>query len=85
MIEALYSNINIYVDGVAVKPKDTIGNAVEPFIYNGTTYLPVRAVGSAFGKTVDWDGATQSVYVGKVPGKIQFIAFTKAMMDEADR
>ncbi len=63
-IEAMYSNIKIYIDGERIEPKDVNGNSVEPFIYNGTTYLPVRAVGEAFGKTVDWDGATQSVYVG---------------------
>lgn len=67
-IEALYNNIKIYVDGVKIDPKDATGNTVEPFIYNGTTYLPVRAVGEAIGKTVTWDGATQSVYLGEKPG-----------------
>ena len=33
----------------------------EPFIYDGTTYLPVRAVGEAVGKTVGWDGKTNTV------------------------
>lgn len=41
-VEALYNNIKIYVDGVKIDPKDANGNTVEPFIYNGTTYLPVR-------------------------------------------
>jgi len=67
-IQVAYNNIKIYIDGNLVQPKDANGNTVEPFIYNGTTYLPVRAVGEAFGKTVDWDGTTQSVYVGKRPG-----------------
>ena len=43
-IEAFYNNIKIYVDGIKIDPKDAAGNVVEPFIYNGTTYLPVRAV-----------------------------------------
>ncbi len=67
-IDALYNNIKIYVDGVKIDPKDASGNTVEPFIYNGTTYLPVRAIGEAIGKTVTWDGATQSVYLGEKPG-----------------
>lgn len=67
-IQALYNNIKIYVDGVKIETKDVNGNNVEPFIYNGTTYLPVRAVGEAIGKTVTWDGATQSVYLGEKPG-----------------
>ena len=73
MIEALYSSIKIYVDGVKIEPKDASGKTVEPFIYNGTTYLPVRAVGEALGKTVTWDGATQSVYLGEKPGDVQYM------------
>ncbi len=72
-IEAVYNNIKIYVDGVKIDPKDSNGSKVEPFIYNGTTYLPVRAVGEAIGKTVTWDGETQSVYLGEKPGDIQYL------------
>lgn len=73
MIEALYNNIKIYVDGVKIEPKDATGKTVEPFIYNGTTYLPVRAVGEAIGKEVNWEGSTQSVYIGKMPGKETYL------------
>ena len=44
-IQAEYSDIKIYMDGVLLSPKDANGKTVEPFIYDGTTYLPVRAVG----------------------------------------
>jgi hypothetical protein len=64
-LTAGYSDIKIYIDGTLISPKDATGKAVEPFIIDGTTYLPVRAVGEAFGKEVSWDGATSSVYVGK--------------------
>lgn len=47
-IDVMYDNIKIYMDGELVKPKDANGQTVEPFIYNGTTYLPVRAVGNAY-------------------------------------
>lgn len=63
-ITVSYNNIKLYVDGNLIDTKDGNGNAAEPFIYNGTTYLPVRAVGEAFGKPVQWDGDTQSIYVG---------------------
>lgn len=65
MAEIFYNNIKIYIDGADIVPKDANGNTVEAFIMNGTTYLPVRAVSEAFGKEVEWDGATQSVYIGK--------------------
>ena len=64
-INVVYNNIKLYIDGAEIVPKDAKGNPVEPFIYNGTTYLPVRAVGEALGKEVIWDGKTQSVYLGK--------------------
>ncbi len=63
-ITAVYQNIKLVVDGVLIEPKDANGNVVEPFIYNGTTYLPVRAVGQAFNKEVSWDGENSTVFLG---------------------
>ena len=63
-IEAVYNDIKIVVDGQQITPDDGTGNMVEPFIYNGTTYLPVRAVANAFGKEADWDGSTNTVILG---------------------
>ncbi len=70
MIEANYMGIRVVVDGLAVTPKDATGHEVEPFASNGTTYLPVRAVAEALGKDVEWDGVTNTVYIGdNIPGK----------------
>ena len=63
--QVFYNNIRIYINGAEIVPKDVNGNVVEPFTMNGTTYLPVRAVANALGQEVQWDGATQSVYIGK--------------------
>lgn len=72
-IQAAYRNIQLVIDGVPITPKDSEGNVVEPFIYNGTTYLPVRAVGEALGKQVTWDGNTKTVYVGEAPGLVTYL------------
>lgn len=72
-IQAAYMNIKLVIDGVPVTPKDSNGTTVEPFIYNGTTYLPVRAVGEALGKQVGWDGKTKTVYIGEVPGQVTYL------------
>lgn len=65
-----YMNIKLVVDGAEVTPKDAAGRVVEPFVSDGTTYLPVRAVAAALGKDVEWDGETNTVYIGKnIPGK----------------
>lgn len=67
-ITANYMGIRIIVDGKEVTPTDASGKVVEPFIADGTTYLPVRAVGAALGKEVEWDGANRIVYIGQKPG-----------------
>ena len=65
-IDAVYMNVKLVIDGEEIIPKDVNGNVVEPFIYNGTTYLPVRAIGEAFNKDVHWDGETATVFVGDI-------------------
>jgi len=72
-IQVSYNNIKLYVDGKLITAKDSVGNTIEPFIYDGTTYLPVRAIGEAFNKSVSWDGNTQSVYVGDMPGAVDYL------------
>lgn len=68
-VTAVYNNIKIVIDGKEITPKDANGNTVEPFIIDGTTYLPVRAIASALGEEVDWDGSTNTVYIGEKPEK----------------
>ena len=58
---ANYRGIRILVNGAQVNPCDAEGNAVEPFIIGGTTYLPVRAVAGALGLEVGWEAATSTV------------------------
>ena len=64
-IDIFFRNIKIMIDGAEYVPTDADGNVVEPLIYNGTTYLPVRAVANAFGKEVKWNGESATVYLGK--------------------
>ena len=65
-IEAVYNDINIVVDGKKVNSDS------EPFISEGTTYLPVRAVAEALDKPVYWDGDTSTVYIGKYSGSLEY-------------
>lgn len=60
-LDATYNGITITLDGATVEPKDAGGNTVEPFIVDGTTYLPVRALASALGLDVDWNQQTNTV------------------------
>ena len=63
-INVMMGGIKLYVDDEQFTPKDANGNVVQPIVYNGTTYLPARAVSEALGKAVHWDNATKSVYIG---------------------
>ena len=47
----------------AVPMTDANGKAVEAFIYNGTTYVPIRAVSNAFGADIGYDRNTQTISV----------------------
>lgn len=64
-ITAVYNNIKITIDGKQIEPKDANGNIVEPFVSNGTTYLPVRSIADAVGYDVEWDGNTSTVKLTK--------------------
>lgn len=57
-ITVYYQDIKMYVDG------QRITTSSEPFIYNGSTYLPVRAISEALGENVYWDQNSKSVYIG---------------------
>lgn len=59
------TGVNLYMDDRQVIPTDANGNPVEVFIYNGTTYVPVRAVSNLFDTPIQWDGQTYGVYIGK--------------------
>lgn len=60
---AAQQSIHISINGHEIIPKDVDGNVVEPFLKDGTTYLPIRAIGEALGKNVEWDDDTQTVSV----------------------
>ncbi len=81
-INAWYSNIKICVNGEYITPTDANGNAVEPFTVNGTTYLPVRAIGNALGMAVDWDNDTKTVFLGEKPATENVATDTTSTIDK---
>ena len=58
-----YRGIRIVLDGKLIIPKDQNGNVLDAFIYNNSTYLPIRALANALGCSVDWDGDTNTVLI----------------------
>jgi len=69
-ITALLSyNIKVEYNGKAQTFKDANNKTVYPILYEGTTYLPVRAVANLFKVPVDWNGETQTVILGQDKNK----------------
>ncbi|MCL2201183.1 MAG: stalk domain-containing protein [Oscillospiraceae bacterium] len=60
----------VFIEGSLIIPRDVQGRVVNPIIVDGTTFLPIRAVGEAFGREIEWDGARQAVIVGTPPASI---------------
>ena len=54
-------DFTILVDGTARSFADAAGGVVYPLLYQGSTYLPIRAIGQLMGKSVDWDSKTRTV------------------------
>lgn len=60
-ISVFYNPLKYYFDGVEkAPPEDQQG-----FVYNNRTYVPLRFMSEALGKTVNYDPATFSIYVGR--------------------
>ncbi|WP_281887723.1 NPCBM/NEW2 domain-containing protein [Paenibacillus sp. YYML68] len=62
-IEVFYKNLKYMIDGTEKRPSEGQG-----FIYDGTTYVPLRFIGEALGKEVSWDASTETIWVGKKEG-----------------
>ena len=62
-LTAAFRGIQIEIDRIPFIPKDVNGNIVEPFIVDGTTYLPIRAISEALNKEVLWDNESNAVRI----------------------
>ncbi|MFD0961133.1 stalk domain-containing protein [Paenibacillus chungangensis] len=68
----LNSGLNIILHGerfIATDP-DT-GTELLPITYQGRTYLPLRSVAEANDLEVEWDGRTQTIYLGDSEGSAE--------------
>lgn len=70
----LNDQINFKLDGKIVVPVGDDANPVLPISYNGTTYLPVRAIGYLLGLGIDYENATKTVLITSKSEKISPLA-----------
>ncbi len=55
------TEIAVFYNGESQTFKDANGVVVYPILFNGTTYLPVRALSNLFEASITWDGETKSI------------------------
>lgn len=76
--ELEYRDISVTLDGVKLDLRDAKGNPVEPFMFEGTNYLPVRALAESLGLNVSWNGQTATVVLTS-PNAAQKTSFGEGM------
>ena len=54
-------DFTIVIDGKEETFKTFAGKRIYPLLYDGSTYLPLRAIGQIMDKTVEWDNDTKTV------------------------
>ena len=71
-------DIALKVNGTTYNVRDTNGNLVSPLLYNGTTYLPLSALGRMLDAEVSWDASTNTVIINDADTASDYIGETKA-------
>lgn len=82
--------ISIIIDGQTKTMLDADGNRVYPISYDGTTYVPIRAISELLNAKVSWDSKTGSVViesnceekVSLIPNKTVATTYSTLLTDE---
>lgn len=56
----LRPDVTIVIDGQKTVFYHVTGQQAHPVLYNGSTYLPLRAIGELMGRNVDWNSSTKT-------------------------
>lgn len=68
-------------NGVIQEFKDEQGRVVYPLAFEGTTYLPIRAISNMYGASVNWNGATKQITLEKLNRVAQIYDVTVKVID----
>ncbi len=62
---SLRPDVSVEFDRELLAFFDVKGSPVYPLMYNGTTYLPVRALSGLMGEPIEWEGSANAIFIGK--------------------
>ena len=65
-IEATFGNFRTYLFDQEFTVRNTQGEVLQPFMYNGSLYLPAEAILHAMGENASWDATTGVFRFGSV-------------------
>jgi hypothetical protein len=60
-IKASYRNITVFVNGIQKQARTAQGTVIEPFIVDGTTYVPLRGISEMLGYQVTFNPTTYRI------------------------
>jgi len=63
IVAAFNYEIKLSLNGEAYTPTDDDGRELKPIIYEGRTYLPLKAFADTLGVFVDWDPSSKTVII----------------------
>lgn len=85
-IEAeIRGDFTVYIDGKKQTFRDANGNVVDPVLYEGTTYLPIRAIGEIMGKTVYWYQDEKRIELVEASVDESLVTDADVIVDTADK
>ncbi len=62
----VHKGINLYVNSSPYLSTDVNGQETNPFLYNGTTYVPLRAISDMLGTNLEWDDVRKRVNIASL-------------------
>ena len=85
-IEAeLRGDFTVVIDGKKQTFRNANGEQVDPILYDGTTYLPVRAIGEIMGKTVYWYQDEKRIELVEESKEESLVTDADVIVDKADK
>ena len=84
-IDVNMGGIRVFLRGKEQTLTDANGAKVEPILYDGTTYVPLRAMSGLMNKKVQWEAAEKAVYIGeRLYNAIPLDELPESKIDRAD-